>query len=74
MVVNKNAPLLQHLLDVSKAQWAGREPARSGQHDRQRIVLLSLYLVKSAVEQIVAKIKYGLYCRLRLARQDLSDA
>lgn len=68
-VVNENAALLDHFLNMSQAQWVRHIPANAGQHDFQRVVKPLEDLVQGAVDQTIAEIKHGRDCRLRLLRQ-----
>ena len=65
-VVDENAALLRHFLDMPQAQRVGHVPAHAGQHDFQRVVKLLEDFAQGTVDQLLAQIDHGRDCHLSL--------
>ena len=69
-VINENATLLNHIINMAQAQYVRHVPANAGQHNFQGIVKLLDDLAQGDVDQALAEVKRGRDCRLCLLRQN----
>ncbi len=69
-MINKNAALLHHFLQMAKTQWIGCIPPSANQHDFQRVVNPFENFAQVAVDQTLTEIEDGTDCRVCLSRQN----